>query len=126
MGKALDGAVWRQRRLWIEKQRSSGLSVAQFCRVNGLKTSCFHAWKQRLLAQPTCSPQADGTLRRKSCRGKGVFVQVPAPVQAVLPLTEWIEIARADGVTLRVPASNLAALKLVLSILSPNEEQSRA
>ena len=79
MGRALDEAIWGQRRLWVEKQRKSGLSMAQFCRVNELSISNFYAWKQRLDAEPSGIPLANGKVMTKHVRDRGVFVQMPAP-----------------------------------------------
>ena len=127
MGRAIDQAIWRQRRLWIEKHRSSGLSAAEFCRVNDLKIFNFYAWNQRLKAKPAGNPRATakGTVMTKQLRGRSAFVQMPTPVQAVIPeMAEmpWVEISQADGLLVRVPAANLAALKLVLGVLAANEE----
>ena len=36
---------WRQ---LIDEQRSSGLTVAAYCRDRGIKDSAFYAWKRRL------------------------------------------------------------------------------
>jgi hypothetical protein len=122
MGRALDDAIWGQRRLWVEKQCKSGLSMAQFCRVNELSISNFYAWKQRLDAEPSGVPLAKGKVITKQVRDRGVFVQMPAAVQAVASGMLWVEISQADGMVVRVPASNLAALKLVLGVLAANEE----
>ena len=49
------------RRKWreiIERQQASGLSVAAFCRDNGVVASSFFAWKRRLAASPTVTSAA--------------------------------------------------------------------
>ena len=48
MGRRVDSAAWDERRKWIERQASSGISAARFCRENGLIVSNFHAWKRKL------------------------------------------------------------------------------
>ena len=96
--------------------------MAQFCRVNELSISNFYAWKQRLEAEPSGVPLAKEKVISKQVRDRGVFVQMPAAVQAVAPGMPWVEIAQADGMVVRVPASNLAALKMVLGVLAANEE----
>ena len=40
--------AWRKWRGVIEQQQVSGLSVAAFCRSNGVAASSFFAWKRRL------------------------------------------------------------------------------
>ena len=50
---------------------------------------------------------------------------MPAPIQTAVPAVPgmpWVEISQAGGMVVRVPAANLAALKLVLGVLAANEE----
>jgi transposase-like protein len=47
MNKASSTARERWRRI-VKQQRSSGLSVARFCREQGLADSSLFAWKRRL------------------------------------------------------------------------------
>ena len=61
----------------------------------------------------------------KQVRDRGVFVQMPTPIQTAVPAVPgmpWVEISQAGGMVVRVPAANLAALKLVLGVLAANEE----
>jgi hypothetical protein len=44
--------VWRQR---IQRQASSGLSIAEFCRRQGLSARLFYAWRDRLKKRPAAS-----------------------------------------------------------------------
>jgi hypothetical protein len=49
------------RRKWrkiIERQHASGLSVAVFCRGNGVPTSSFFAWKRKLAGPAANAPAA--------------------------------------------------------------------
>jgi hypothetical protein len=41
---------WRER---VERQRSSGLSVAGFCARHGIAACSLYAWRKRLVATPT-------------------------------------------------------------------------
>ena len=43
-----ESPAWRKWRKVIERQQVSGLSVAAFCRSNGVPASSFFAWKRRL------------------------------------------------------------------------------
>ena len=36
----------------IERQRAGGLSVAAFCRKNGIAASSFFVWKRRIISSP--------------------------------------------------------------------------
>ena len=47
---------WRQR---IERQRASGLSIAEFCRREQVSSHSFHAWKRKL-RQTTSARQESG------------------------------------------------------------------
>jgi hypothetical protein len=40
--------LWRRR---LERQSSSGLSIAAFCVREGLSEASFHSWKRRLRAE---------------------------------------------------------------------------
>jgi hypothetical protein len=44
----LESPARRKWRKVIERQQASGLSVATFCRSNGVPASSFFAWKRRL------------------------------------------------------------------------------
>jgi hypothetical protein len=45
-----ESPAWRKWRKVIERQQVSGLSVAAFCRNNGVPASSFFAWKRRLVS----------------------------------------------------------------------------
>lgn len=40
---------WRE---WVERQRSSGLSVPAFCARHGIAAPSLYAWRRRLAAAP--------------------------------------------------------------------------
>lgn len=126
MAGRVEESVWAERREWIRKQEESGLSVAQFCRDNSLHEGNFHAWRLRF-AKLSGQSQV-GT--RKAAGGRQAlqaFVQLPVPpVTAVAGSgPSWIEVSLADGMVVRVPASNLPALEVVLSSLSRVRQESR-
>lgn len=119
-------SVWEERREWIVSQKASGLSVAQFCRDHSLHEGNFHAWRLRFAKLNGQSRVGAG----QAAGGREVlqaFVQLPlAPVTAVASSGPcWIEVSLADGMVVRVPASNLPALEAVLSSLSRWREGSR-
>ena len=55
MNKVSMSARERWRRI-IEQQRNSGLSVARFCRAQGLADSSLFAWKRRLAREAAAAP----------------------------------------------------------------------
>ena len=92
--------VWRQR---IRRQASSGLSMAEFCRRQGISPRLFYAWRDRLekrpasptpepplfiAIQPDCThPQADPVLDRN------VEMELPQDVRLRFdapPDPEWV------------------------------------
>ncbi len=124
-GRVAD-SVWVERQEWILRQKESGSSVAQFCRDHGLHEGNFHAWRQRFARlngqQPIVAGKAAGR-----CQALHAFVQLPAAASnaAVGSTPSWIEVTLAEGMLVRVPNSNLAALEAVLDGLSRWRQESR-
>ena len=116
-GRVAD-SVWEERRDWIGRQQESGLSAAQFCREHGLHEGNFHSWRLRFAKVNGQLPSGTGKLAGGR-QGLKAFVQLPLPpaVAAATGGASWIEISLADGMVVRVPASNLAVLEAVLSSL---------
>ncbi len=111
--------TWRQR---IERQRQSGLTVAEFSRQKGVSTASFYRW------QPEVGVGVAGTAKRSACRRPGkaagslaqpasprrpdaTFLQLPL---SPAPANPWMEPMLADGTMIRLPQQNLAALQTVL------------
>ena len=120
MGRRIDNAVWDERRNWLERQASSGISAARFCRENGLVLSNFHAWKRKLNG----GAGGDWRLHSDAAIGTGdrssrSFVQVPIPATTrVTSQASWVEVSSAGGIVVRVPSGDLPALRMVLGTLS--------
>ena len=119
MGRRVDSAAWDERRKWIERQASSGISAARFCRENGLIVSNFHAWKRKL------NGGAGGDWRMHSDakvapadRRSSSFVQVPIPATRANSQASWVEVSSVGGIVVRVPSGDLPALRMVLGTLS--------
>ncbi len=53
------------------------------------------------------------------------FVQLPLAQVVTASGPSWIEVSLADGMVVRVPTSNLAALEAVLSSLNRSGQESR-
>lgn len=126
MAGRVDESVWEERREWIRRQEDSGLSVAQFCRENNLHVGNFHSWRLRFAKLSGQSHIGTGKAigLRQTLQA---FVQLPVPpVTAVAGSSpSWIEVSLADGMVVRVPASNLPALEAVLGSLSRWRQESR-
>ena len=120
MGRRIDKAVWDERRDLLQRQASSGISAARFCRENGLKHSTFHAWKRKLNggAGGDWRLHSDGKIG-PSDRRSSSFVQVPIPAATrANSQASWVEVSSAAGIVVRVPSGDLPALRMVLGTLS--------
>jgi hypothetical protein len=98
MGRAVDGRVaqaWEQR---IARQERSRLSIAAFCREEGVSLASFYAWRRRL---------GSGASRTSFL----VPVQLPA---AETP-THGIRIELPGGIVVNLPAD--ASLDLVTAAI---------
>lgn len=137
MSRQVDQVLWDQWQQRIERQRASGLSVAEFCRQEHLSPHGFYVWKRKLRT-PTSARHGSGEaatarrLRKRPSVGmprrrirpasadivlathSSEFLQLP--VTAVRP-SPWVELSLADGTVVRVPQQNLAALVAVLRVL---------
>jgi transposase-like protein len=137
MARQVNRVVWDEWRRRIKRQRASGLSIAEFCRREGISSHGFYVWRRNLrqAAPKRREPRAEAKSRR-SQRGRTVVASrrplhhalggatVPAystdflqlPVTAAQP-APWIELAMADGTILRLPPQNLTALITALRVL---------
>lgn len=123
MSGRIDASIWEERQGWVRRQQESGLSAARFCRENGLNVGNFHAWRQKLAKDSPAQSSLETSRVIGHQPSMRAFVQVPLASTAGAKGSSWIEISLADGMVVRVPASNLAALELVLSALNPLKEE---
>lgn len=124
MAGRVEESVWEERQEWIRRQRESGLSVAHFCRDNGLHEGNFYSWRRRFSRDGDASVIADKLPGGR--RSLQAFVQLPMPTAVGASSgPTWIEVSVADGMVVRVPASNLPALEAVLSSLNRSRQESR-
>jgi len=126
MAGRVEECVWAERQEWIRRQEASGLSVAQFCRDNNLHVGSFHSWRLRFAKLSRQSQISTGKAPgvRQTLQA---FVQLPVPpvTAAAGSGPSWIEVSLADGMVVRVPSANLAALEAVLSSVSRWRQESR-
>ena len=99
-----------RRRYWrevIERQRTSGQSIAGFCSQEGLAPASFHAWKRRL--------------RPQRGSGRTSASQALVPVQIVGNPSAGsgrLEIQWPSGIVLRVEGCDVQAIGAVVAALS--------
>ena len=120
MGRKMDVALqaaWRKR---LERFQGSSLTVAEFCRREGVSQGNFYQWRKRLSQTAArapkrraavdaagTSPTADSTGRHgdsPSQSGRAAFVPVSFAPAAV------VEIELPNGTRVRVPADREQAL----------------
>lgn len=123
---------WGQR---VKRQRESGLSIAEFCRQEKVSSHKFHVWKRKLRQAESVEPRPGVAAKRSVNRRESVTLRqgprhtvagpaVPngspsfleLPVTAVRP-SPFIEVALADGTSIRLPQQNMAALVTTLQVL---------
>ena len=137
MTRKVNQVLWGQWRQRLERQRASGLSIAGFCRKEGVSTVTFHTWKRKLQVEAAAPRSAvesapgprptdrsvavpsrprprpartdAGTMPRTAS-----FLQLPIVGARVEPC---VELTLVDGTLVRIPPQNLAALQMVFTIL---------
>jgi SOS-response transcriptional repressor LexA len=140
MTRRRNQALWDQWRQRVERQRESGLSIAAFCRREGVSPASFHVWKRKLRtsapsrwsrkAAAMQRPQ-DATVTKRPGRQSAPIRSITATRAAnflQLPVlgarsSPWIELTLVDGTIVRVPQQNLAALRTVLRVLRGVEDE---
>ncbi len=95
---------WQQR---LDRYRKSDLTVASFCKREGISTASFYTWRRRLSADSTL-PAAD-TSRL-------------VPVRLVTPATDApVELLLPSGIILRLTSdANVVWLRQLLGLLGVN------
>jgi hypothetical protein len=97
-----------QQQFWqmaLETFKSSGLSVRQFCKQEGLAEPSFYIWRKKLVGS-NC--QLDD-----QCNGPSAFIEVAMPQNNSVV----IELLLISGNTLRIPHGvDAATLSTVLSV----------
>ena len=135
MARNVDRRLWEAWQRRIVQQQRSGLSIAAFCRKEGVSPGSFHAWKRKLGGRGSATQSPQGRTAAEAPRwptDDGValkpagpnakldastaagFVQVPL---ATAGGRVWIEVVLGDGTLVRVPAHQTAALTAIFRVL---------
>jgi transposase-like protein len=119
MGRRIDAAayaVWRKR--W-ERFESSSLTVAEFCRREGVSQPNFYQWRKRLgrergPAAPLRVPKAGVPARPRTAAsgGQAGFVELALACPGV------VELELPNGVRVRVPADREAVVVVAIRTAS--------
>ena len=142
MARKLNQALWDQWRQRVERQRESGLSIATFCRREGVSPASFHAWKRKLRTSVPARRSRKAAAMQRPQTQRGTVTErpgrPPSPMRSAtatrsanflqLPVlgarsSAWIELTLVDGTIVRVPQQNLAALHTVLRFLRGADDE---
>jgi hypothetical protein len=99
-----------RQRFWrevIDRQRTSGQSIVEFCAKEGLTLASFHAWKRRL--------------RRPRCEAGQKVAQALLPVQVVDAVpsgTGKLEVRWPDGMMLQAQGCEAQTVAAVVAAIS--------
>jgi len=124
MGRKVNSDLWAAWRARMSQQASSGWTVAEYCRREGISQASYYQWKRRLQTNADRS-ESPTVARRVAAPGArsvpghgpaspGRFLQVPLSVSR---MDESVECVFVDGTVVRIPAGNLTALERVLDTI---------
>ena len=127
MSRSVNQVLWGQWRQRVERQRTSGLSIAAFCRREGVSAVAFHTWRRKLRGVATPArqegEQAEVVAPRRragppdadpAAARSGAFLQLAWPAADAGPC---IEVVLVEGTVVRIPPQNVAVLQTVLTIV---------
>lgn len=98
----------------IERQRASGLSVAEFCRRNDVSDALFYRWRRRLADRDVGDSRTNAD---PSNRDEGDVQFVPIELPPAAPAATF-EIVRPHGSRVLIPPGFEAAdLQKILRVL---------
>jgi len=119
MGRRIDAAayaVWRKR--W-ERFESSSLTVAEFCRREGVSQPTFYQWRKRLRRERgQAAPMVVREAGVPARAGTDVSGGPAAFVELALACPGVVELELPNGVRVRVPADREAALVVAIRAAS--------
>jgi transposase-like protein len=89
------GLAWERR---IERQRRSGLSIAEFCSQEGVSPASFYAWRRRLRGADSSGPQSlfvPVELATPGIASGGLRMELPSGAVLSLPAEASVELVTA-------------------------------
>ena len=117
MGRGIDAALcaaWRRR---MERFEASPATVTEFCRREGVSSAAFYQWRRRLAKESESAAgecgEAASPLARPG-RPARAYGRPAGFVELTLPAAAVVELDLPNGVRIRVPADQEAALDAVI------------
>ena len=135
MGRRIDGGQWTAWRARLERYAASkarGVTVAAFCRREGVSVPAYYYWKKRLgqidggnstgaaksIRPGSVRPESQAGTRRSQ---RNMFVEVAVPRTELF--RDLVEIQLSNGAIVRVPADReeavAAAVRAVAELPPP-------
>lgn len=105
MARASDPAKAAQWRGRLKRFGSANVSVARFCRREGVSVASFYHWRRKLAVEADLQPPA-----RRTAPTACAF----QPVTVVVPISPAIAVHLPGGTRLEVPSSDLKVLRVVV------------
>ena len=97
--------AWRRR---VQRFERSGLTVARFCRQEGISKASFYRWRNKLAQRPM-----QGGDQTPTFQAVRVATRIPTQIGTDVP----VSIRLPGGVRIEVPTHNLDAVRAVLTEL---------
>ena len=102
-GKA---AVWQER---VRRYERAGVTVAEFCRQEGVSVASFYQWRKRL-AQPSIDQRSKRAPHRRA-------QALPAFQQVMLAGGPVVAVELPSGVRMELPAQQMELVRAVVADL---------
>jgi len=103
--------VWRDR---LARFRTSGLTVKEFCRQEGVSDPSFYQWRKRLdLGQASKRARRSGDGPTKTVKSRP-FVPIKVSSSGDVASSVLAEVELPNGVRIRVPATHAEALRVAI------------
>jgi len=99
MGRSIDSTVWDRWRDRLGRFENSGMTVAAFCKSEGVSQAGFYQWRKKL-GRSTDRQRAVGRSRNGVSRQPAFVRVVPASVAPAVVVT------LVNGVRVEVPAAD--------------------
>lgn len=110
---AVKERLWRQH---VSRHARSKRTVRDYCAEAGISEPSFYAWRSELARRDSATgrpARSEPTARRGTVTSTPRFL----PVTIAPPIASHVEVVLPNGLLIRVPAQDTAALKTVLELL---------
>lgn len=109
-------------RAWLEEQRCSGLTVADFCDEIGVSPNSFYLWRRKLSAMPPSRNRSVASRSRSlSCSTESSAADTPTFLPLRVVATRNVEIDLPCGAVIRIPPESGALAQVLAALLQAGE-----